>query len=244
MEKKAYITTSWDDGHVLDFRIATLLHTHGLRATFYIPRQASTGVMSETHVRELSETFEIGAHTMRHVFLDSAADMMAQREIHDCKAWLEDLTGKPCPMFCPPGGKFNATHLKYVREAGFSAVRSVELLSLDLPRREEGLLIMPTTVQAHPHKLGAYARNTLKRHAWRNLWLYVLHGRLARWEQLAQSLLDVARRRGGVLHLWGHSWELEQSGQWERLEEVLRFLGEACREIPSLTNGEVCKIAA
>jgi peptidoglycan/xylan/chitin deacetylase (PgdA/CDA1 family) len=243
-QPQCYITTSWDDGNPLDFRLAELLTKYGLRGTFYIPRQASTGVMSETRMRELSQTFEIGAHTLRHVFLDSTDDADAQREICDSKDWVEQITGKPCPMFCPPGGKFNATHVALVRQAGFSALRSVELLSLDLPRQQDGLLLMPTTLQAHPHGLGAYARNVAKRRAWRNLWLYMLHGRSTQWEQLTHSLLDAARRRGGVFHLWGHSWELEQTGQWERLEDVLRFLGQAAREIPCLTNGELCRIAA
>ena len=244
MQPKPYITTSWDDGNPLDFRIADLLTKHGLRGTFYIPRQASTGVMPETDVRRLSQTFEIGAHTMRHVFLDTAEDSVARREIADSKNWVEQVTGNPCPMFCPPGGKFSATHLAMVRDAGFSALRSVELLSLDRPRRQDGLLVMPTTLQAHPHRLGAYARNAAKRHAWRNLWLYVLHGRTTEWERLTQSLLGVARQRGGVFHLWGHSWELEETGQWERLDEVLGFLCQASKDISCLTNGELCKIAA
>jgi hypothetical protein len=33
----AYITTSWDDGHPSDLRLADLLHKHSLRGTFYVP---------------------------------------------------------------------------------------------------------------------------------------------------------------------------------------------------------------
>jgi peptidoglycan-N-acetylglucosamine deacetylase len=242
MNPNPYITTSWDDGHPLDFRIAGMLARHGLRGTFYIPREASTGVMPQADVRRLSESFEIGAHTMRHVFLDTASDAMARREIGDSRTWVEQVTGKSCPMFCPPGGKFNAAHLALVKEAGFTALRSVELLSLERPRQRNGLLLMPTTLQAHPHTLAAYARNIARRHAWRNLWLYVLHGRTTQWERLTRSLLEVVRQRGGVFHLWGHSWELQEAGQWARLEEVLRFLGEMSREIPCLSNGELCDV--
>jgi len=46
---------------------------------------------------------------------------------------------------------------------------------------------------------------------------------------------------GGVFHLWGHSWEVQQTGQWQRLDEVLRFMGEFASEAPSLTNGELCQ---
>ncbi|HET6250570.1 MAG TPA: polysaccharide deacetylase family protein [Tepidisphaeraceae bacterium] len=240
MQPKSYITTSWDDGNILDFRIAQMLAKHGLRGTFYIPREASTGVMSEAHVRELSQSFEIGAHTMRHVFLDTADDNVAQREIHDSKSWVENVTGKPSPMFCPPGGKFNAAHLGFIKSSGFAALRSVELLSIDAPRTKNGLVLIPTTLQAHPHGLAVYARNIAKRQAWRNLWMYVRHGHAVQWEKLAHNLLEAVRRQGGVFHLWGHSWEIEQAGQWERLENVLAFLGAVAKEIPCLTNGELC----
>ena len=242
--RPACITTSWDDGHVLDFRIADLLNKHGLHGTFYIPRNASTGVMSESKARELSATFEIGAHTMEHVFLDTVDNAIAQREILNSKSWVEQVTGKACPMFCPPGGKFSSVHVKQVRASGFLGLRSVELLSLSWPRKHGELLIMPTTLQAHPHRLGAYARNVLKRRAWGNCWSYVLRGDTTQWEKLTQSLLDHALKHGGVFHLWGHSWELEQHSQWERLDNVLRVIGQASKDIPRMTNGQVCKAAA
>ena len=34
MGRVAYITTSWDDGHPLDFRVAELLAKYGLPGTF------------------------------------------------------------------------------------------------------------------------------------------------------------------------------------------------------------------
>jgi peptidoglycan/xylan/chitin deacetylase (PgdA/CDA1 family) len=239
-QRNAYITTSWDDGHPLDFRLADLLAQYKLRATFYIPREASTGVMSESGIRALSKDFEIGAHTMNHVFLDTADAARASKEIRDSRKWVEDVTGKACPMFCPPGGKFDSSHLALIESAGFSAVRSVELFSLDQPRKCNGLQLMPTTLQAHPHRIGAYARNIAKRKAWKNLWLFILHGHSTDYEYLTHTLLDVVRRQGGVFHLWGHSWELEENGQWERLEAVLKLLGDASKEIPSRSNGELC----
>ena len=58
---------------------------------------------------------------------------------------------------------------------------------------------------------------------------------------LARSLLHTALRRGGVFHLWGHSWEVEATGQWGRLEEVLQFLGEFVDRAAAVTNGQVCR---
>jgi peptidoglycan/xylan/chitin deacetylase (PgdA/CDA1 family) len=248
MKRVAYITTSWDDGHPLDFRVAELLARYGLQGTFYVPRSSEFGTMTAAQLRELSGTFEIGGHTLRHVVLTRAAPEQARQEITDCKAWLEESTGRPCSMFCPPRGKHTGRHLAMIRQAGYLGVRGTELLSLDAPRplaprRAAGLLMLPTTVQAHPHGLLAYARNLGRRAAFRNLYLFLAHGRTTDWTRLARSLLAHALESGGVFHLWGHSWEIEQSGQWRQLEETLRLLGQFTSRAAVVSNGELCRAA-
>jgi hypothetical protein len=58
------LTTSWDDGHPLDFRVADLLSKYGLTGTFYIPRQCQTPTMSEEQVRELATSFGPISYTL------------------------------------------------------------------------------------------------------------------------------------------------------------------------------------
>jgi hypothetical protein len=144
-------------------------------------------------------------------------------------------------VFCPPRGRFAARHLDLARRAGYVGVRSVELLSLDFPRPQAGLLVLPTTVQAHPHRRLAYARNLIRRAAFRSLWRFILDGCCRDWSRLAGLLLSRAVESGGVFHLWGHSWEMEQTGQWQRLEQVLRFLSRFTTQAAPLTNGELCQ---
>jgi peptidoglycan-N-acetylglucosamine deacetylase len=244
MQRAAYITTSWDDGHPLDFRVAELLAKYGLRGTFYVPRTAETATMNTTQLRELSSSFEVGAHTLHHFDLTGVSEQQAGQEIRASKAWLEDCTGQPCSMFCPPKGKYTFQHLNCIRQAGYRGVRSVELLALDFPRPTAGLRVLPTTLQAHPHGVAAYARNVIKRLAFRNGWLYLAHGRSTDWSHLARALLCLAVERGGVFHLWGHSWEFEKNGQWHRLEEVLRFLSQFTSRAPALSNGQICALEA
>jgi hypothetical protein len=241
MKPPTYITTSWDDGHPLDFRIAELLARHQLQGTFYVPRVAKAGTMTAAQIRELSSSFEVGAHTLNHTILTRATEQQARQEIRASKFWLEDLTGRPCPMFCPPKGKYFGRHLAMIREARYVGVRTVELLSLDFPRPAAGLLLMPTTLQAHPHRLSAFARNLAHRAAFRNLWLYIVCGRSTDWPKLARSLLARAIQGGGVFHLWGHSWELEKASQWQRLEEILKLLSQFINRAPALTNFQVCQ---
>src|SRR4051794_28221498 len=159
-----YFTTSWDDGHPADLRVAEMLARHGLAGTFYIPRRIESGVMTDAQIRELAQRFEIGAHTINHVFLNGADDATARSEIVDSKKWVRDVTGNDCTMFCPPGGKFPSRHAHFVRDAGYVGVRTVEFMSLDAPRRRaDGFLEMPTTLQAFDHPAWNYAKNLAKR---------------------------------------------------------------------------------
>jgi hypothetical protein len=144
-------------------------------------------------------------------------------------------------MFCPPKGKYTRRQLELIRRAHYACVRTVELLSAAFPHPVAGLLLMPTTVQAFPHGLTAYAKNTIKRGAFKNLWRYLAHGPSSDWTKVARSLLDEVLQRGGVFHLWGHSWELERTGQWQRLEEFLCFMGQCTSQAPALTNWQVCQ---
>lgn len=241
MNPATHITTSWDDGHPLDLRVAELLTKHCLSGTFYVPKAAERETMTVAQIRKLSPAFEIGAHTLNHVVLTNATEQQAWLEISGSKSWLEDTTGSPCLLFCPPKGRYASRHLEMIRTAGYLGLRSGELGSLDFPRRQAGLLVIPTSVQAYPHGFGNLARNAIKRKSLGNFWRLVLHDRSTDWAALALSLLERSLKCGGVFHLWGHSWEVQETGQWQRLDEVLRLMNWFAGQAPTLTNGQVCR---
>ena len=233
------VTTSWDDGHPLDLRIADLLGRYSLTGTFYIPRDGGWPTMTAAEIRQLASQFEMGAHTLDHTPLDRAPDDEALHQLSGSREWIEDITGKPCRAFCFPGGKYRREQLPLVRGAGYLSARTVELLSTDLPRRVEGLLLIPTTVQAYPHSPLAYARNALTRRSLANLF----HARAffcgRDWYELGVTLLERTLGRGGVFHLWGHSWEIEQEHQWDRLEKLLAVIAANKGKVTCLTNSEL-----
>jgi peptidoglycan/xylan/chitin deacetylase (PgdA/CDA1 family) len=236
------LTTSWDDGHPLDLRVAELLMKYSLPGTFYVPLRNSRPTMSPGQIRELAASFEIGAHTLNHVSLTALSENEARREIEDSKRQLEDLLGKPCSVFCFPGGRYRDVHLRMVRDAGFSGARTVELLSLQRPRIVSGISLIPTTIQAHPHRAGAYFRNALKRFGFGTL-RTLLRGRHAKnWPEFARVLLQRAETGGGVFHLWGHSWEIEEMGQWHALSQTLARLSKYARTASCIANSELCAL--
>jgi peptidoglycan-N-acetylglucosamine deacetylase len=234
----AFCTTSWDDGHPLDQRIAELLSKYGLTGTFYIPMQNSRPVMSASEVQQLSGSFEIGAHTVNHVVLTEVAEETAEKQIHESKKRIEDLTGSPCEAFCFPKGRFHRSHVEMVRRAGFRCARTVELLSTRFPVHRSGIDLIATTVQASPHPWIAYVKNSVKRHSPRNMANFLLYARTRNWAETALSMLQVVTQRGGVFHLWGHSWEVEERQQWMQLESVFREM-HALGAVPCVTNSRL-----
>jgi len=235
-----YITTSWDDGHPLDLRLAELLARYGLPGTFYVPRRAEQAVMADTQLRELAKAFEIGAHTLSHVVLPGVADSVAEREIRDSKTYLQDLLGRPVPMFCFPRGRFRARHVRMLTRAGFLGARTTELFSLRPPVHRDGIVLLPTSIQAYPHGPVSYLRNFARRFAWANFRCYVQVSEGRAWGRTAAALLNYAANRGGVFHLWGHSWEIEACNQWRQLEDVFRLVNEQKPNARFLSNGEIC----
>ena len=111
-------------------------------------------------------------------------------------------------MFCPPSGKFSTQHIGMVRRAGYRGLRTVELLSLELPRVVRGIAIMATTCQAFPHRPTAYFKNSVKRGSYSALWKYIRSG-CPREGHHRPTVLERATCDGGIFHLWGHSWELK-----------------------------------
>jgi peptidoglycan/xylan/chitin deacetylase (PgdA/CDA1 family) len=234
-------TTSWDDGHPLDGRVADLLTKYGQRGTFYVPASAPGPVMERTALQCLATGFEIGAHTMTHGNLLHLSDEAVRAEMADSRRYVEDRTGRACTTFAPPGGRFRRRHVAIAAAIGFCGLRTVELMSLRRPRVQAGIAILPTTLQVFPHAPAAYLRNAAKRGQWANVVTFLAHAGVRELPRAAEALVAAAIARGGVFHLWGHSWEIEERGLWPALETILRAMQAERGHYRAATNQELCE---
>ena len=232
------MTTSWDDGHPSDIRLANLLIKYDLPGTFYVPLSNERPVLAESDIRWLSERFEIGGHTMTHCDLLKVDSRRAADEIRDCKQRLEEITFKRCRSFCFPMGRFMSNHIQLVSAAGYEIARTVELMSLDAPRAALDIGMMPTTLQAFPAKKGTYLKNSIKRGKGGNLLRYLLSKKES-WVTILESLLNDADLNGGIVHLWGHSWEIEALNQWPQLESAFALLCSYRQRALYMSNAEL-----
>ena len=236
-----WVTTSWDDGYPLDLRLAEMLDRYGVSGTFYVPVRSQLPVMNAAEIREVSRRFEIGSHTVNHVRLDQVTPAAGRDEVFESKRRIEDITGKPCAMFCPPSGRYRRGHLRDIREAGYLGLRTVELMSVACPVWRYGLMQVPVTVQLYRHGASTYVRNALKRGRIKNLRTFLGQARGLDLVQATDALLENLQKTGGMLHLWGHSWELEHSRLWDTLEQILRRLWAHRDQCRFVSNAALCE---
>lgn len=216
---KVIVTTSWDDGHILDIRLAELLAKYDLPATFYVaPKDqefATDELLKDKDIKKLSKKFEIGAHTITHPRLTDISDREAKREMLDSKKYLEELIGKPVTSFCYPGGNYEAKHAQMAAEMGFTYARTVKRHSFTL---KGSLFEAKTTVNAYNHFQDLYK---IAHSAHFNPIKTIQY---FQWDNLAIAMFDQVMKNGGVYHLWGHSWEIDSHKDWQKLERVFKYI--------------------
>jgi peptidoglycan-N-acetylglucosamine deacetylase len=219
------VTTSWDDGNPYDLEIAELLQARGLPGTFYVPLRGLHGsaLLSGKDLRALTAAgFEIGGHGISHAELPECSPEGLTNEVKGCKESLEDTLGSPVSMFAYPRGRHNRKVIEALKRAGYLGARTTRMLSQDFvsdPFR------IPTSVQVFPHRRLAYVRNLLRATYVGSAWRYITRpGLMGDWVNLAKAMFDSVVEKGGIWHLYGHSWEIHQQGQWDSLSAVLSYV--------------------
>jgi len=223
--KISIVTTSWDDGHPCDIRIAAALAKRGLPGTFYVPlaNQEGRPVLDAAALQEFAcQGFEIGAHTVSHRVLYGLSNQDLSNEVLGSKQMLEQQLGKEVRMFCYPRGRYDSRIIRCVQQSGFSGARTTRMLAQSLAfHRYE----MPVTLQAFPHPPLNFIKNLGKRRDIAGMSRYFKdYLRCASWVEMGKKLFREVLDQGGIWHLYGHSWEVEEFGLWEQLDELLNYV--------------------
>jgi peptidoglycan/xylan/chitin deacetylase (PgdA/CDA1 family) len=220
-KKIIIVTTSWDDGHPLDVRLAKLLSSYGILGTFYVPMNyGPSPIMAAEQLCTLKAIgMEIGSHTLTHPVLTRLSRDQVLHELVASKRILENISGQPVESLVYPEGKFNSTIGPWVAAAGYKLARTTVAFRTEVQFTP---LFMPVSFQFFPHPRTVHIRHALKE---RNLRGIVNWHRFWRMEsdllKLSELMLEHVLEYGGILHIWGHSWEIEKFGLWGLLEAVL-----------------------
>jgi peptidoglycan/xylan/chitin deacetylase (PgdA/CDA1 family) len=244
MSRITIVTTSWDDGHPCDLRLAEALAKSGLPATFYVPLFGENGrpVLGSAALRSLAKKgFEIGAHTVTHQTLPKLDGAGLSREVCGSKQLMEDQLGEEVRMFCYPRGRYDSRVIDSVQESGFLGARTTRMFSQSL---KFGRFEMPTSLQAYPHPSLDYLKNLGKRGNLPGLARYFSkYGRCKNWVEMGKTMFDDALQEGGIWHIYGHSWELDELGLWDQLQELFSYIADRPGVIYA-TNSKALELAA
>lgn len=231
-----------DDGHPDDLKAAELLGKHGLKATFYIPaKNPEREVIGAARIREVARGFEVAGHTLNHVPLNQLKDAAAFAEISDGKKWLEDVIGGEVVSFCYPRGKFRSSTAALVKKAGFLGARNSMYNRCDWPSDpfHWGL-----STHAYSHPVHVQLRHALFEGNLKGAANYLGFCGVERdWECHFMRVLEHVGLHGGIAHLFFHSWEITERGDWKKLDRVLAHAAVLpCFE--RVTNGELFRMWA
>ncbi len=124
------VAITFDDGCETDLlSAAPILREFDFGATFYITSgwSGQPGYLAHSQIRELSSLgFEIGCHSMSHLYLTDLDDAGLRREIVDAKLFLEKVISRPVEHFSCPGGRFDRRVANVARDAGYRTVATSE----------------------------------------------------------------------------------------------------------------------
>lgn len=236
-KKIIVVTTSWDDGHPLDLRLADLLCEYGLSGTFYVPlKYKGYDVINSKDIKRMRKIgMEIGSHTLTHPVLTKLPQQLVFKELIESKKLLEDILGEPVSSFCYTKGRFNRKVASQVIEAGYTLARTTVSFRT---KNNFNPFYMPVSFQFFPHTTAAHVRHALKEANLNGImnWLRFLNMETD-LTKLSGLLFDHILQNGGIFHVWGHSWEIEKFALWNSLEEIFKRISKR-HGVQYLTNSQ------
>jgi peptidoglycan-N-acetylglucosamine deacetylase len=258
--KKIIVTTSWDDGHKLDFKVSQLLKKYSLKGTFYVaPKNREfnkTDLLTDQEIIGLGKTFEIGAHTMTHPLLPN--DLATS--IYKIMVKVRKTLGREHYKLSPNLNWHEAREEILGSKVYLQSLLNKNIVSFCYPAGRHNLIIrklvkecgfkyartvdeysfsLPknafesgTTIHANRHLRDIFQKAQFSK------WNVGEIKKNTDWEYLAKRMFDRVAISGGVFHLWGHSWLIQKNNDWGKLERVLSYIANR-DNTEYLTNGQL-----
>lgn len=211
--------TSWDDVTKLDLKICELLERYELKGTFFAVNDWLGKEISKEELNHISECHEIGAHTLNHVTLTHIGEEEAKKQIYESKKRLEKIIDSPVTSFAYPKGIYDKNHVKMVKDANYLCARTTKPF---FTKKAENFYEMNVTLWAYPHAFldikGIYRLLKLSNK-------FIFRSSLIKdWCELGKQIFNILMESGGVFHIMGHAWQVDEINGWQRLEDLLEYI--------------------
>ena len=192
------VTFSYDDGDKADRRLVDIFNNYGMKATFNLIPSRFDGetVVSSGELRSLYDGHEIACPSYSHPHLARLPLTGQSREIALGRLSLERLSGRLVRGMATPYGEKNDDTIVAMKAAGMAYCRNAGVSG--------GLSVPADFLDWTPscHHTGAPA--VIEK--FRNEWIH------QPWQY------------GGLLFIWGHSFEFDRADNWELAEQICSSL--------------------
>lgn len=210
------VTLSYDDGTIFDRKLIEILDKYGLKCTFNLNSELYA---NETGGRRLTKDeatelyknspHEVAIHGAKHFSLAEVSSEVATRDVVVDRENIEKQFGRIIKGMAYANGSYNDTVVEILRNCGIKYARTtVATNKFDIPT---DWLRLPTTC----------------------------HHTAANLDELTDEFINI---KGGnfpkLFYLWGHSYEFNDSDNWEIIENFAKKVGNR-DDIWYATNGEV-----
>ncbi len=221
---RKYVTLSFDDGTIFDIPFLERINFYGLKCTFNL----NSGLFGQKHdlfrdgayrchdelteeqVKEIYHGHEIASHSLTHPDLCRLSDEDIQTQVCQDRQNLQNIFHQDITGFAYPGGICDQRVARVLSEScGIRYARTVEShRRFTMP---DNLLFWPATChQADPALF-----------------------------DLTEQFLQAEPRDGDLLfYVWGHSYEFQWDGTWDRWETFCKRIS-GSPEIQYVTNLQV-----
>ena len=194
------LTMSYDDGKLADERLLEIFNRYGIKGTFNL----NYGLMDmeirlkPEQIPRLYRGHEIATHTMTHPTIARCPLVQAAKEILEDREGLERITGGLVRGHAYPNGSYNEEIKDLFQKLGIAYARVVEETEgFEHPGSSDPMEWHPTCHHNHPRLL-----------------------------EMAQWFADFPKRQYlKLLYVWGHSYEFDADGNWDRIEAFCRIVG-------------------
>lgn len=200
--KKKAFTLSYDDGVESDRKLVDMINAYGIKCTFNL----NSGLIGDGSLweyqgfavrrlpaegmKELYAGHEIAIHGTKHIAPPGLGDKELEEEFWEDKKSLEKLFGTTPVGMAYAYGAYDDKTADYLASIGIRYARTV-WDSLNFDLQTDLLRFRPTC-----------------------------HHNNEKLFDLLEAFLDRSADAPQLFYLWGHSYEYDADGSWERLEKV------------------------
>ena len=204
------LTMSYDDGRSADRRLVEVFNRNGIKGTFHL----NSGLLgtddriAEEEVRSLYSGHEVSAHTVTHPTIARCPNETIVHEVMEDRRRLESIVGYAVRGMSYPNGSCDRRIQAMLPGLGIEYARVVTSTG-QFGLPDDWLEWKPTC--HHNHDLLGLAETFVGLHKQQYLYL---------------------------MYVWGHSYEFDNDGNWERIERFCSYVG-GRDEIWYATNIEI-----